>query len=95
MIASSTLESLADSKVVVFDGARTEVYISFGLRMRHARRLVAFVLVIFWWRLWRLSSSCANFPWLRIVEICHLSVALVVKWIELRDTAVRAVPAII
>ena len=63
--------------------------------MRHARRFVTLVVAKFGWRLWRLASSCANSPWLRIVEVFHLSIAVVVEWIQLRDAAVRGVPVLL
>ena len=88
IIASNTLESLADSKIVVFGRMKAKVNVSFGLRMRHARRFVALVVPMFRWRLWSLSRSCANFPRLRIIKIFHLSVALVGERIELRNATV-------
>ena len=88
IVASSNFKCLADSKVVIFDPTRAEFYASFGLRMGHARRLVALVVAIFGWRLWRLSSRRADFPCLRFVKVLHLGVALVVEWIELCEAAV-------
>lgn len=94
-IASSNFESLADSKVAVFDPTRAEVEIPFGLRMRHARRFMALVVPIFGWRLWRFSGSRVNFPCMRIIEVFQLSVTLVVERIELCEAAVRSVPVMI
>lgn len=76
MIASSTQKRLADSKVVIHDPTRAEVDVSFGLRMRHARRLVALMVAMF---RRRLSCPCASFPCLRIVKVFHLGTALVVE----------------
>lgn len=95
MIATSTLEDLADSKVVIFDLMRAEIDVSFGLRMRHARRLVALVVAMFGWRLLRLPSRCTRFPCWGIVEVFYLSVVIITEWVELRETAVRGVPGIL
>ena len=81
---------------MIFDPTRAEVDVPFGLRMGHSRRFVALVVALFGWRLRRPCRRCADFPFLRFVEVLYLSVSLVIiEWIEFREIAVRCLPILI
>lgn len=80
---------------MILDSSRAVIDVSFGLRVRHARRFVTLMVAIPRWRLWRLSIPCANFPRLGFVKIFHLSVALIVEWIKLREAAIGDVPMVL